>query len=146
MRKDKFKAIIALSITSTVLLFLIIFFTFFKIIIISGQSMSPTLNDHQIVLILKTKNIKKNDIIVFSFNNQELIKRVIGIEGDIIELKDGYVFKNNIQLSYTYLENENKKYILKSNEYFVIGDNFNASTDSRSFGIINNDIIEGKMI
>ena len=112
MRKDKFKAIIALSITSTVLLFLIIFFTFFKIIIISGQSMSPTLNDHQIVLILKTKNIKKNDIIVFSFNNQELIKRVIGIEG----------------------------------EYFVIGDNFNASTDSRSFGIINNDIIEGKMI
>lgn len=86
--------------------------------------MSPTLKDGDKIISLKTTDVKKEDIIVFTNPAKFLqISRVVGVPGETIE---------NTTLS--------------DNEYYVICDNRNQSLDSREFGPINKDDIVGKMV
>jgi len=112
-----------------------------------GSSMSPTIESGEMVLISKlTNDIKFGDIILFEFPGEgKLIKRVIGLPGDIIEIKDKAVFRNNNKLDEPYLDAEKyqnetyvkdgylTKYEVPANEYFVLGDNRTHTTDSRTF-------------
>ena len=63
---------------------------------IQGTSMEPTLNDGEIVVLIKTTNLKRGQLCCFSYQNKFLIKRVIGIPGDSITInEEGYVFVKN---------------------------------------------------
>ena len=78
-----------------------------------------------------------------------MVKRVIGCEGDRIEIIDGELYLNNDLIKYEYYifdEEYNASYIIGKNQYFVLGDNISVSEDSRSFGLINESYIIGKVI
>ena len=66
---------------------------------IYGTSMTPTLKDGELICCMKTSNFKTGDIIAFYYNNKILVKRVIGLPGDWIDIKkDGTVYVNDIPL------------------------------------------------
>ena len=107
---------------------------------VSGSSMSPTLNQGQTIIAFKSKNIKKNDIIAFYQGNKILVKRVVALEGDFVNIDDdGTVYINGNIIDEAYIDNKslgnsniNYPYQVPSNHYFVLGDKRDTSLDSRN--------------
>lgn len=122
---------------------------------IEGTSMSPTLSNGDIVLLTKTIEFERGDICGFSWNNKLLIKRIIGLPGDWIEMdKHGKVYVNGIALEEPYAtqisygECDLKfPYQVPQEQYFVLGDMRESSIDSRStlIGCVENEQILGKV-
>ncbi len=87
-----------------------------------------------------------------NIKNSLLVKRVIGIPGDEVDIKNGYVYINGEKLEETYVKGETFSGEFKlpikveQNKLFVLGDNRMASKDSRKFGLINYNQIEGKAV
>lgn len=83
---------------------------------------------------------------------ESLVKRVIGVPGDVVDIKDGNVYINNEMLSedyakgYTYDNGIATPITVGENQLFVLGDNREVSEDSRNFGLISYDQIEGKAV
>lgn len=127
-------------------------------------SMLPNFEDGDYLIIYKRAYVHKEpqygDVIVFksslvdeSGKDKLLIKRVIGVSGDTITVKDGDVYINGDKLSenYTndgYTPGDIKGYVVPENSYFCMGDNRVVSIDSRSpeVGAINKDQIMGKVV
>jgi len=125
------------------------FVAVFKITFISEQSMAPTLREGQATLVYKCYNdYESGDIITFNTDEYgAFIKRILARPGDTIELKNGVIYKNGIRLSpYTCSNDISVTYVLDKGQYFVIGDNYNASIDSRNYGPISQNDIIGKVI
>lgn len=127
------------------------FFTFAKI---EGDSMAPTYKDGQYVLGMKEiTNIERNDVIAFSIkgstgDDEYHIKRVVGTPGDVIRITEDELFVNDELLIDGMTPAYNIEYVetLDADEYFVIGDNYEVSNDSRYHGPISKDDIFVKMI
>ncbi|WP_434336911.1 signal peptidase I [Mesomycoplasma conjunctivae] len=120
-----------------ILLSILIFFQFYTIIQISGDSMSPTLQDKQILLAQKNiGNIKRNDIVIFDFNNQVFIKRVVALPRDLVQIDaEGKIFINN--LFFKQSNNSfffNSSWVVPDKSFFALGDNLDQSLDSRQLG------------
>lgn len=160
---------IILSIILVLMVFLLCFFTFIcKPLVISGNSMYPTLNDGQLVFVLKTdKKPQLNDIIVYKKPNENIsvIKRVVGVEGDTFafnlnswDQSSGFVGSiKKLNSSFEYplsLEQFNslkklyptQSFTVKKDEYFTVGDNKTTSLDGRNYGKISKNNIIGKKI
>ena len=95
----------------------------------------------------------RGQIIIFKFPNDPsrfFVKRIIGIEGDLIEIKYGDVYVNNLKLNEPYLINKNSESeylapaIVGKGQYYVLGDNRVASNDSRNWGTIADEHVIGK--
>ena len=126
---------------------------FFDTYIITNKSMRPTLDEGDEILLIKKNfifsGIKNFDIIVFRMGENNLVKRVVGCEGDRIEIIDGELYLNNDLIKceyYFFAEEDNASYTIGKNQYFVLGDNIAVSEDSRSFGLINESDIIGQVI
>jgi len=133
---------------------------------VNGASMEPNFHDHEYLIIdeisYRFKTPQRGDIVVFRYprNPQEyFIKRIIGLPGEKIQIKDGEVkliskdFINGIILEEPYLLSGTKTYSLneelvelEDGEYFVLGDNRNSSKDSRSFGSVDKSFIIGRVL
>lgn len=123
---------------------------------IAGTSMEPSLNDGDIVVLVKTDNLETGDLCAFYYSNKILIKRVIGVPGDYIYIdKEGTVFVNNIELEEPYISQKalgecdiEFPYQVTENNYFMMGDHRDTSIDSRSsvIGCIAEDQMIGKII
>lgn len=112
---------------------------------IESVSMLPNLHEGEYVIVDKVSYLlhppERGDIIVFTRPNQpDLIKRVIGLPGDLIEIRGGRVHINGVALDEPYLaEPINQSMAAQQvapDHYFVMGDNRNNSSDSRLFGAI----------
>ena len=123
---------------------------------IAGTSMEPSLNDGDIVLLVKTDNLESGDLCAFYYSNKILIKRIIATPGDYIWLEsDGTVFLNGEVLDEPYVSEKalgecdvEFPYQVPENSYFVMGDKRETSIDSRSsvIGCIAEDQIIGRII
>ena len=126
-------------------------------VIVSGDSMVPTLNDKQLLLLNKVNyqfnEIKRYDIVVIKIDKKEIIKRVIGLPGETIEYRNNVLYINGHEESNNYnfeTEDFNLKSICNCNEipdnkYLVLGDNRKVSADSRIIGLIDKSEIEGNV-
>ena len=107
---------------------------------IEGTSMEPTLTNGDIVLLTKTTAFGRGDICGFAWNNKILIKRVIGIPGDWIEIDtDGTVYRNGEKLDEPYAQqiafgecDLEFPFQVPQEQYFVLGDMRESSIDSRN--------------
>ncbi len=127
---------------------------------VDGHSMEPTLSDGDNLIVDKLsyrfRDPERYDIIVFPYKYQEntyYIKRIIGLPGETVQVKNGEVYINGELLGETYgaesMTNSGiaeEPITLGENEYFVLGDNRNHSSDSRdpSVGILTRDDLIGR--
>jgi signal peptidase I len=141
----------------TVLLAVIVFFVLNLVtgrFQVRGSSMTPTLHDGEYLIIGKVSYWfhppERGDIIVFHppTNPQEdYIKRVIGLPGETVEIRDGRVWVNGVSLEEPYIVNPvsyGGSWSLREDEYFVLGDNRGNSSDSHTWGVLPKRNIVGK--
>lgn len=121
---------------------------------VDGPSMNDTLHDGDILLLDKYDNkYERFEIVVFNYNGERLIKRVIGLPGEVISYKNNKLYINGNKIEDNYGLGYTEDFELKDlnltkipdNEYLVIGDNRNDSLDSRYFGTISKDKILGSV-
>lgn len=118
-------------------------------IIVQGESMVPTLDGGELMILKKfDTDYKRNDIVVVnkSVEGDNLIKRVIGLPGETIRYKNNKLYINGeiIEDTFAYGDTGNFREItLGEDEYFLMGDNREISLDSRTLGIIKKSEIEG---
>ena len=130
----------------------------FQFTLVQGESMSPTLPPNRLVIIDKhSKTFHDGDIIVFYSANihSVCIKRIIASPNETIVIKNGLLYVNSRESPFQRLDTyinysgtASGKIHMNNNQYFVIGDNYEHSTDSRysEIGIISYDNIIGKVI
>ena len=120
------------------------------------SSMTPTLQNGDILIFSKAGEIERGDIVSFRYNNQVLIKRVVAMAGEWITIDDdGIVSIDGDVLEEPYLEefslgecNIKMPFQVPDRQYFVLGDNRDTSLDSRltEVGTIHKDQIAGKLL
>lgn len=128
---------------------------FLPILQISGDSMSPTLEHDEIVVLLKTKKFERGDLIGFYYQGKILLKRVIALPEDEVAIDaDGNVYVNGELLDEPYVRDKELgdcdlefPYKVPGTSYFVMGDRRSNSVDSRNtvIGSISRDDIIGKV-
>lgn len=122
---------------------------FYQLGFVNGISMEPSLKDKQLIIIKKNNiNAKKKDIVLIKRKNRTIIKRLVGVPGDKLEVKGEYLYVNNKKYDNNRIvDSGNLKDTIKLGEkdYYVLGDNRSNSIDSRydEIGLISNDEIKG---
>jgi signal peptidase I len=122
---------------------------------IAGTSMEPSLNDGDIVVLMKTVHLDTGDLCAFYYSNKILIKRIIAGPGDYLWItEDGTVYLNGSELIEPYISQKSLgecdiefPYTVHEEAYFLMGDHRLTSIDSRStvIGCIPKDQIIGKL-
>jgi len=126
-------------------------------VIVAGDSMVPTLEDNQILLLNKINynfnEIERYDIVVIKVGKSEIIKRIIGLPGETVEYRNNtlYIDGHEVDNQYNY---DTDDFTLKSicncdkipkDKYLVLGDNRTVSSDSRIMGLIDQENILGNV-
>ncbi len=134
---------------------ILMFFQPFKLVVVVGPSMEPTYKSGQLLISKRSAKYNVGDVVVVKTDDGLIIKRIIFVEGQIYytRLNDQ---KKDIELIYgpvlyDQLMNEHKDYAIYSikipmNHYYILGDNWNNSEDSRTFGTVTKDQILYKVI
>ncbi len=129
---------------------------FLPVLRVTGSSMTPTMQNDELIICSKRSNFKSGDIVAFYYNNKILLKRVIATAGDVINItEDGTVFVNGQALDEPYVNEKafgecdiELPYQVPDNRIFVMGDHRSVSVDSRStaVGCIADENVIGKVI
>ena len=136
---------------------------------VDGSSMNPTLKNEDRVIVTRTKNPKRYDVITFIppvKSEYQYVKRIIGMPGDLISTDGQFLFINHqaesmpeeldyssaselpdgtikVDISDKVFEQLSSLKKIPDDHYFVLGDNRNNSSDSREFGLVSRNSIEG---
>lgn len=133
-------------------------------VVVDGSSMYPQLHNGERLLVNKLVyykwqsvswgHLERGDIVVFWFPDdpdKSYVKRIIGLPGEMVEIRGGKVYVNNVQLVEDYLDPEMNKTTrnwpakqVEKHHYYVMGDNRDDSSDSRYWGSVPEKYIYGK--
>ncbi len=149
-------ALIALLIVVPVRIFVI------EPFVVSGSSMFPTFENGDYLIVDKLSyeigDPKRDDVVIFKYPNDQtkyFIKRVIGLPNETVDIKGSAVtitsadHKSSFTLNEPYVKNTSSNqthFELKSDEYFVMGDNRSASSDSRYWGAVKRNLFTGRAL
>jgi len=151
------------EIVETVLLIVIVY-TLFNLasvrFFIEGPSMQPNFYEDQYLVVSRVNYLfgqpERGDVVVFDPPGDAgpeplLIKRLIGLPGDTIELRSGTLYINGVSYTEPYIKEAcstrcDGSWTLGENEFFFMGDNRNNSRDSRVFGVVTRDRIIGEVV
>lgn len=130
--------------------------------IVSGSSMVPTFENGDYLIVDKVSyelgSPKRDDVVVFRYpgdTSKFFIKRIIGLPNETVDIKGSEVTisngdnKESFKLEQPFVKNisnNNTHFELKNDEYFVMGDNRSASSDSRYWGAVKKDLLTGKAL
>jgi signal peptidase I len=126
---------------------------------VEGASMQPALVDHERILVNKLiyrlRPVERGDVVVFWFPgdpHRSFVKRVIGVPGDRVTIRNGQVSVNGEVLDEPYLISPHRRgdhhrpVTVQEGHYFVLGDHRNVSNDSRAWGQVPERLILGKAV
>lgn len=129
---------------------------FFPVLQIYGDSMTPTLNEGDVVVAFDQSELQQGDVVAFYHNNKVLVKRVIAQAGDWVDIKsDGAVYVNEQRLEEPYVDklalgscNIKLPYQVPESHVFAMGDHRADSIDSRSatVGCVGEDEVMGELV
>jgi len=148
------------TIVLTLLMFLIIRFAI-QNFNVEGSSMEPNLHDKELILVDKWTYMfrapERGDVIVFiapPHPDMDYVKRVVGLPGDVVTVRDTTIIVDGVMLSEPYVRPANQgnpfayknitNQVVPPNSYFVLGDNRNVSSDSRDWGFVPRQNIVGR--
>ena len=152
---DSLKLIIVIIIILFLMLYVV------SITQVVGSSMSPTLNDEEVLILNKFNyrifDIERGDIVSLDYEDTKyLIKRIIGLPGDTVEIKNNILYINGEEYPEDYLADDieypdfslvDLGYdVIPEDMYLVLGDNRENSLDSREIGLISKDSVNGKIV
>jgi signal peptidase I len=147
-----------------VVVFILVGVFFVQPVVVEGTSMVPELHDGERLLVNKLVyykiqgiswgHIQRGDIVVFWYPNdpdKSYVKRVIGLPGETVEIRNGHVFIDGNELQEPYLDVEHNQMLhdnsvttVKEHYFFVMGDNRDNSSDSRYWGLVPEKYVYGK--
>lgn len=152
-RQRRNRILITLQFLAVIAIIAGVFYSFIGISTVDGNSMYPTLHDHNIVLYTRhNKEYKSGDIVALNRPNGEVyVKRIIAVSGDTVNVQRGKVYVNGQEIvteqavGVTEAKSDTIKYPLTvgDKEVFVLGDNREISRDSREFGTVKVKAIKG---
>ena len=154
----EFKGWIKDILLAVVIAFLMVVFLY-QPVKVEGTSMQPELLDQERIFVNKFvyhfEEIHRGDIVVFWYPkdpSKSFIKRVVGVPGDLVSVKDGLVYINGQLLEERYVPrgyqdlDSYPPVRVKDDHYYVLGDHRNASNDSRAWGLVPRKYIYGKAV
>ncbi|MFH1445904.1 MAG: signal peptidase I [Chloroflexota bacterium] len=143
----------------TILLALVLFLGINAIssrVVVENISMKPTLQPGELLLVnklaYKLGSPDHGDIIVFHYQgnpNEDYIKRLIGLPGDVVHVSEGVVYVNNFALNEPYIAappSYENTWTVPDGQFFVLGDNRNNSSDSHQWGFVLMEDVVGEAI
>lgn len=159
MKKERIKKIVKDIYPYVLVVILVVLVRTFIITpaIVDGPSMEPTLYNNNIVLLnkldYKLNGVKRFDVVVVSWNDEKIIKRVIGLPGEHIEYKKGNLYVDGFKVDEKFTHQDTDDFKLEEigyltipgDKYLVVGDNRPNSTDSRVIGLFDKKDILGKV-
>lgn len=128
-----------------------------QILKLEGRDMEPALHrDDRIVITTDLKTLRRRDIVVFKYPadpSKRFVKRIVGLPGEMIEIRDGKVFVDGKLLEEEYVDPKLNLYPMNrtalripNQSYYVLGDNRDNSNDSRMWGLLSANFIEGTVL
>ena len=156
-----FKLSLLRDVAMSIILAIVVIVFVYQPVKVEGTSMMPGLLDQDRIFINKYTyqlglgNIERGDLVVFEYPfdvSKKYIKRVIGLPGDYVEIYNGRVMVNGVELNEDYVPADYRdhmsapKSVIPLNHFYVMGDHRSSSNDSRMWGTVERKHIYGKAV